>query len=64
MYLHLLLLLLLVLLYVAGMLASPESPVYLLGKGQTEEAKKVATNLWGADGPAQLGSPKSKYLST
>jgi len=42
-----------------GMLASPESPVYLLGKGQTEEAKKVATNLWGADGPTQLGSPKS-----
>jgi hypothetical protein len=39
------------------MLGAPESPTYLVGKGQAQEAEAVATKLWGPKGPAQLSKP-------
>lgn len=39
-----------------GMLVCPESPVWLQLKGRHREAEDMAVQLWGADGPAQLGS--------
>jgi hypothetical protein len=40
----------------AGMLVSPESPAWLVLKGQRREATSVAEKLWGADALVQLGS--------
>lgn len=43
-----------------GMLVSPESPAWLVLKGQRREATSVAEKLWGADALVQLGSAKGE----
>jgi hypothetical protein len=45
------------------MLGAPESPTYLVGKGQAQEAEAVATKLWGPKGPAQLSKPAGGRFS-
>ena len=43
-----------------GMLASPESPVWLGLSGQRAAAEDVATRLWGTQGVGQLGAGEAK----
>jgi hypothetical protein len=50
------------------MAASPESPRYLYGKGDSEGAAVGATKLWGASGPSSLeegsgGKPSTEKVS-
>jgi len=47
-----------------GMLACPESPVWLSLSGQRAAAESIAVRLWGREGLAQLGGDKREHPGT